>query len=325
MSGFESTMRIAVCIPTLHRHAGLERALRSVAAQEVDGVLLHAVVANNDPADRAPREISSRVSQATGLAIEVVDESARGTAPPRNAAMRVARASADCIAFLDDDEEATPRWLAALLAAKRAHGADIVTGGVVPRFESPPPAWATELRLFERPRRATGTQRPWAFTGNVLFDAALLDRLDSWFDPRFVQGEDRHFFARLAATGARIVWCADEPPVETVPAARLDPAWIARRMRAIGRAVTAIERDTPAATLAAPRNLAKGLVWIAIGSAQWLAGLAIGITQRVAGRRLVAYGCGLVEGSVTSTGSAGASGSASGGTRAGTGGSSPRS
>lgn len=310
-------MRIAVCIPTLHRPAGLERALRSVAAQQLEGVSLRAVVANNDPADRAPHDIALRVSQETGLVIEIVDEPARGTAPPRNAAMRVARADADCIAFLDDDEEATPRWIAALLRVKRAHGADVVTGGVVPRFEAPPPAWATELRLFERPQRATGSPRPWAFTGNVLFDAALLDRLDIWFDPRFVQGEDRHFFARLAATGARIVWCADEPPVETVPASRLDPAWVARRMRAIGRAVTAIERDTPAATLAAPRNLAKGGVWIAVGSAQWLAGLALGATQRVAGRRLVAYGCGLVEGSL------GLAGAASGGI--GTGGSSPRS
>jgi glycosyltransferase involved in cell wall biosynthesis len=308
--------RIAVCIATLHRTDGLRRALESVAAQDftaLDGAAprLRAFVANNDPADRAPHAVAAEVRAQAGLEVDVVDVAERGTAPPRNALLSAARGQCEMVAFLDDDEEAPPRWLASLLRTKHATRADIVTGGVVPRFERTPPRWATELRLFERPRRPTGSPRPWAFTGNVLFDASLLESLDRWFDRRFTQGEDRHFFARLAATGARIVWCDEDPPVEFVPAARVDPRWIARRMRAIGRAVTAIERDTPARRFAAPRNLAKGLVWLGVGSAQWTAGIALGEVQRVAGRRLVAYGLGLVEGAL-GVGAAGAGTSGAG-------------
>jgi hypothetical protein len=297
---------IAVCIPTLHREDGLARALESVAAQRLEGTgidALVAIVVNNDPADRTPHATAARIAAATGLAIEVLDEPERGTAPPRNRALARAREVAALVAFLDDDEEAPERWLASLLATKRDTGAEIATGTVRSRFVAPPPAWAAAV--FARPEHAQGSLRPWAFTGNVLFDASLLERLSTWFDPRFRQGEDRHFFARLAATGARIAWCASDAPVELVPPARVDPAWIARRMHAIGRAVTAIERDTPAARFAGPRNLAKGLAWIAIGwTHRVAAALKRDTVTAIRARGAASYGRGLVEGALGASPSA---------------------
>lgn len=350
-----NTTRVAILIATFRRAAGLERALRSVAAQRrsfeqagvTTSIAIRAVVANNDPADPAPDEITTRVARETGLDITLVAEAARGPAHARNRALREAHGSCDAIAFLDDDEEATPGWIAALLATKARFGADVVTGGIVPCFEPPPghaaptswtpPSWAVDGRFFARPERATGSTRPWAFTGNVLFDAALLDRLPTWFDGRFMQGEDRHFFARLAATGARIVWCAEEPPVEHVPASRVESPWLSRRMRAIGRSVTAIERDTPRAPFARTRNLAKGVAWCAIALVEWVAGGIVALFTRSPVRLFTAlmhlsYGVGLIEGALGGTGapSAGTSGSSgvsgfSGRSGVSGGGSSPRS
>jgi glycosyltransferase involved in cell wall biosynthesis len=296
--------RIAVLIATFRRPVGLERALRSIAMQRLKShQRLHAIVANNDPADPTPREVVTRVATETGLAIELVDAPNRGVAHARNRALSVAHEQYDLIAFLDDDEEAPEGWLGALLATKARFGADVVTGGIVPSFDMAPPDWAIEGRFFARPERATGTVRPWAFTGNVLFDASLLARLPTWFDARFTQGEDRHFFARLAATGARIVWCAEDAPIEHVPAERVDPAWLTRRMRTIGRSVTAIERDTPRAAFAATRNFAKGVAWIAIGACERVVGTFAGEARRVHASMHLAYGVGLVEGSVGSIGS----------------------
>src|SRR5690606_26113921 len=51
-----------------------------------------------------------------------------GVANARNAA--VSAAKGELIAFLDDDEEAPPDWLAALLAAQARHDADVVFGPV---------------------------------------------------------------------------------------------------------------------------------------------------------------------------------------------------
>lgn len=321
-----NTVRIAILIATFRRATSLERALRSVAAQRVEPhVRLRAIVANNDPDDPLPAEIVARVARETTLDITLVAEPARGPAHARNRALREAHRTCDAIAFLDDDEEAPPGWIAALLATKERFGADIVTGGIVPRFEVAPPTWAVEGRFYARPTRTTGSTRPWAFTGNVLFDAALLDRLPTWFDGRFLQGEDRHFFARLAATGARIIWCAEESPVEYVPASRVDPTWLVRRMRAIGRSVTAIERDTPRAAFARTRNLAKGLTWIAIALVEWVAGGIIALFTRSPVRLFtalmhLAYGVGLIEGALGENGSVSTAASGSSG-----GGSSPRS
>jgi len=300
---------IAVCIATLHRREALARALRSVALQRFDdGTRVVAIVVNNDPSDPGPEAVAASIRAESGLAIEVLAEPIRGIAPARNRALARARDIAPLIAFLDDDEEAPARWLASLLRTKEAHRADVVTGTVLSRFEHDAPDWAPAL--FARPERATGSPRPWAFTGNVLFDAALLDRLDRWFDPRFMQGEDRHFFARLAARGARIAWCADDAPTELVPASRTNAAWLARRMRAIGRSVTPIELDTPRAAFARPRNLAKGCAWIAIGGVQLLAGLLAGAAWRVRGRSRIAYGVGLVEGAFAGAPAGTASGAA---------------
>jgi hypothetical protein len=146
-----------------------------------------------------------------------------------------------------------------------------------------------------------------------------------------MQGEDRHFFARMAATGARIVWCAEEPPIEHVPALRVEPTWLVRRMRAIGRSVTAIELDTPRAPFARARNLAKGVAWCAIALVEWVAGGIVALFTRSPVRLFTAlmhlsYGVGLIEGALggigaPSTGTSRISGSSgvSGG------GSSPRS
>lgn len=342
-----NTLRLAVCIATLHRPQGLERALRSVLRQHglVD-VHVRVVVVNNDPTDASPQDVVRRLLTdanfatnsvaatetphansadtsssdsdalscealscealsckalscrplATSIDIQLVDEAERGPAHARNRALREVCNSCDLIAFLDDDEEAPEDWLTSLLHVKNTYDADVVTGGVVPIFEEPPPAWAIDGGFYARPSRPSGSPRPWAFTGNVLFDAALLDTIPQWFDPRFRQGEDRHFFARLAAAGARIVWCDAAPPREYVPAARVDRAWLAQRMRNIGKAVTAIEHDTPRARFAIPRNLAKGVVWILLGTAQQLMGCCTSDVRCIRGRMHRAYGVGLIEG-----------------------------
>jgi hypothetical protein len=67
--------------------------------------------------------------------------------------------------------------------------------------------------------------------------------------------------------------------------------------------VTAIERDTPRAAFAATRNFAKGVAWIAIGACERVVGTFAGEARRVHASMHLAYGVGLVEGSVGSIGS----------------------
>jgi succinoglycan biosynthesis protein ExoM len=291
---------VAISVSTLHRAAGLERVLRSLAAQAGPALpRIVAVVVNNDPSDAGPRATVERVRGETGLAIELLDEPRRGVAPPRNRGLARARELAPVVGFLDDDEEAPPGWLAALLRAKRDFAADVVTGPVEPRFASPPPAWVERGGFFAAARRPHGSLRPWAFTNNVLLDAALADRLDRWFDDSFLRlSEDRHFFQRLARTGARIVWAADAAVIDHVAPGRVSEEWLVRRMRTVGRCVAPVVRDLDGRGAALASCLAKGPAWIAIGSATYAAGAVGGKAVRVRGRRWIAYGVGLLEGAI---------------------------
>lgn len=300
-------MKIALSISTLHRADGLEVVLRSLAGQTFDALerpALTAVVVNNDPSDHAPKEVVDRVAAETGLAVELHQEPRRGVAPPRNrgigrAAEIVGRDG--LVGFIDDDEEAPPTWLESLLVVKRDHACEIVTGPVHPRFVEPPPDWVVNGRFFERKARPTGTERPWAFTNNIVFDAHLLDRIDPWFDDGFLRlSEDRHFFQRLARSGARIVWAADAGVIEHVPPNRPTAGWLIRRMRTVGRCVAPLRRDLDGFWAAVPITLAKGPVWMLIGAATTIAGCVAGTATRVRGRSWIAYGVGLLEGVVAS-------------------------
>jgi glycosyltransferase involved in cell wall biosynthesis len=294
-----SAPAVALSISTLDRPEGLERTLRSVAAQRADGGTVAAVVVNNSPADRAPHEIAARVAAETGLAIETLDEPVRGVAPPRNRGLARARELAPIVGFLDDDEEAPPGWLAEMLRVKREFRGDVVTGPVAPRFVETPPEWVVRGGFFARKRRPDGSLRSWAFTNNVLFDATLLDRLDRWFDGSFLRlSEDRHFFQRLARTGARIVWADAAEVIDHVPPSRTTEEWLVRRMRTVGRCVAPVVRDLDGRAVAVASSLAKGPVWIAIGGVTRAAGAVGGVETRVRGRSWIAYGVGLLEGAL---------------------------
>ena len=299
---------IALSISTLDRPDGLDRILRSLAAQRVDDARpdLVAIVVNNDPEDPRPAEVAERVTAETGLVVEVHAEPKRGVAPPRNRGLRRALDVAGpdgLVGFVDDDEEVTDGWLAEMLRVKAAFGAEIVTGPVLPRFEETPPDWIVRGRFFDKPVRPTGTRRPWAFTNNVLFDAAIVARLEGrHFDEGFLRlSEDRHFFQRLARSGATIVWAADAPVLDAIPPGRTTAGWLVRRMRTVGRCVAPLRRDLDGPFRAVVMTLAKSPVWIAIGAATALAGLVCGKATRVRGRSWIAYGVGLAEGVFSSS------------------------
>ena len=301
--------RVVICISTLHRPDGLARILRSLAAQtsrEPGTIDLQVVVVNNDPDDPRPASEAGRVRASTGLDVEVLSEPRRGVAPPRNRGLGRAvelTGEGDLIGFLDDDEEVNPEWLSEMLRVKRDHPAEIVTGPVVPRFEAPPPAWVIAGRFFDKPEHATGSMRPWAFTNNVIFDATLPHRLDAWFDEGFLRlSEDRHFFQRLARTGARIVWAADAKVIDYVPPSRTTAGWLIRRMRTVGRCVAPLRRDIDGPFRAVVATLAKSPVWILIGGVTTIAGsVGGGKAWRVRGRGWIAYGIGLSEGVLSSS------------------------
>ena len=118
-------------VPTVGRADYLEVTLRSLDAQELEAPY-EVIVVDDGSTDR-----TSEVIAVAGIRA-VRHPSRRGINVARNSGIRAARA--DLIAFVDDDVEAPPGWLKALVEGAARHpDAEAFGGPIRPRLEGPAP------------------------------------------------------------------------------------------------------------------------------------------------------------------------------------------
>lgn len=186
------------------------------------------VVVDNDAAGSAC-EVVERYAATGDMTVRYEKEPVQNIAQARNRALSLC--GGDYVAFIDDDEEATPDWLRYLLHTARAFEADAVFGPVVPVYPDNTPEWVRRGRFFERARYRTGTLCPHGGAGNVLVSRKTLASTGAQFDQAYGRtgGEDTNFFYRLGQRGARMVWCDEALVDEAVAEARMTPAWLIRR------------------------------------------------------------------------------------------------
>ena len=253
---------VAVVIPTLRRPDSLERAVRSALAQTgVMDRLREIVVVDNDP-QASSREQIQRLAEEASVPIIWRHAPRPGVATARNEGL--AATSAPLIAFLDDDEAASPDWLAALLSAQTATGADAVFGPI--RGRAPDgTGWAQPYleRFFGRegPAETQLIDAPYG-CGNALLVRATALPGDAPFNIAADQsgGEDDALFAALAARGGRFGWAADAWVDEFAPPHRATLRYALTRAFAYGQG--------PSQTAAAARDWPIVMRWMVIGAAQ---------------------------------------------------------
>jgi GT2 family glycosyltransferase len=130
--------------------------------------------------------------------VVVEDVDARGPAWARNVGWR--SASADLIAFVDDDCVAAPGWLAALV--DRAGDGDVVVQG---RVEPAEP-----MRPFSRSLVVREGPGPWFETANILYPRSVLESVGGFDENAFpFVGEDTDLGCRAKAAGARFAFAPD--------------------------------------------------------------------------------------------------------------------
>jgi succinoglycan biosynthesis protein ExoM len=220
---------ISVCICTYRRPALLDRLLKALAAQETDGLFTYSiVVADNDHLESARAGVGS-FAAASPVPIRYCVEPTQNIALTRNRA--VANADGDFVAFIDDDERPTERWLVTLLQACRTHAADGVLGPVRPEFSQDAPNWVVQGRFYDRPTYPTGLVIDWrkGRTGNVLLRRHVLESTSQPFRPDFLTGEDQDFFRRMIERGFVFIWCNEAVAYEVVPPARWNRRFMLRR------------------------------------------------------------------------------------------------
>jgi glycosyltransferase involved in cell wall biosynthesis len=236
---------LAVCIATCDRPDGLARCLEAVGRFErrgLEGDAVFAVVVDNAPGGRTAAVCDAWRAK-SGLPLVLVEERSRGISFARNRAIATAlEHGADAVAFIDDDDEPEPGWLAALVGEQRRSGADLVFGHWSVSNATPVPAWLAGVD-FLRPSQSSALGRHGVPNGigtyNVLIGRGFLERFAPdarVFDPDFARcgGGDIDFFIRAVRAGARVAMARDSRVVRGWEPGRLTLRGVARRSFRLG-------------------------------------------------------------------------------------------
>ena len=264
------THHISVCICTYKRPKFLNRLLRELADQETGGGLFtySVVVADNDQLQSGKSVVSDFAAGST-VPVTYCVEPQQNISLTRNKAIE--NATGNFIAFIDDDEFPTKRWLLTLFEACQEYDVDGVLGPVKCHFDEKPPMWVVKGKFYERPTYPTGFLIDWTKgrTGNVLLKRHVFEPGEQPFNPEFLTGEDQDFFRRVIAKGRKFAWCNEAIAYEVVPPIRWTRIFMLKRallrgtislqhptsrLRSIAKSVLAV----PVYTVALPFTLVLG-------------------------------------------------------------------
>jgi succinoglycan biosynthesis protein ExoM len=217
---------VDVCICTFRR-PHIEETLKSIVQQTLG--LTHkirVIVADNDDHPTAQERVGV-VARQNSLQLTYVHAPARNISRARNACL--AAATAPFVAFIDDDETASPQWLSALIDALQKTGADAVLGPVQAVYRTECPAWLkksdfhSSLPVWKDGKIVSGG------AGNVILRRNSVLTLRFREDLGRCGGEDTAYFHELVKAGGRIAFEKNALAIEYVPEERESFLWLLRR------------------------------------------------------------------------------------------------
>jgi len=249
---------LAVVICTFRREELLAKALASLTVQTVpEGLCVEVIVVDNSDEGSAAGVVA-RAAAGSPLPMRRIEAHPANISVARNAG--VAATAAEFVAFLDDDQQTDPGWLAAVGTALGRLPHDAYFGAVEPEFEAPQAATPAVWQLFSRRLDAPSGQDLVAMgplktrgialaTNNSIFRRSAMLIGPEPFDLSFGNGggEDYDLICRMQQRGSRLAWLPEARAREFVPAARCEAGYLRRRFYAGGQAFAAAVANASAA------------------------------------------------------------------------------
>ena len=219
---------ITIAIPTFRRPKGLARLLASLAELQSD-VAVTVLVGDNDADGHQGHDLCRVLSQqGYRWPLEAIVVKERGISQNRNALVTraLARPQMQFLAMVDDDEWVSPQWLDTLLCAQSRFDADAVEGRVIAVFKDGTTTGQYEGIAYDC--GPSGLKDILHSSANILVTRRALEQMTRpHFDPQFALtgGEDKDFFVRLKASGARLAWSREAFIYSDVPPSRTGAKW----------------------------------------------------------------------------------------------------
>ena len=224
-------VRISVVVCTHRNRALLAKTLDSLGRQTLPQELFEVIVVDNNSQDNT-KEVVARYPM-----VRYVLEERLGLSNARNTG--VEKAQGDIIAFIDDDAEASPQWLQALLKIYDSiPDAWAVGGKVLPIWDSQKPAWLTQsyyralslvewgedVRTLCWPERIIGTncsfrREVFSVVGHFVSELGRIANFTLCL-------EDTEIQQRIHKTGRLVYYTPDAAVYHHVPAHRMSREYI---------------------------------------------------------------------------------------------------
>ncbi len=224
------TIHIDICMCT-YRRPEILHALQSLTCQYLpNNISIRVIVVDNDKTDSA-RELVENYAAASELKIRYIHAPKQNISIARNASLDHADVNVDWLAFIDDDEIASPDWLMNLVNCAEKTGADVIFGPAYAQYPNSTPNWIREGNYHSNiPISRNGVVQ----TGHTC-NALVNWKREDFRKQRFLLekgrsgGEDTEFFFRLWRMGAKMEICEDAVVYEPVGPERLNFNWIKKR------------------------------------------------------------------------------------------------
>jgi len=273
--GIEMVRASTVCavICTYNRYDLLEKAIESLAAQQISRDRFSIMVVDNSPDPLRAENESTKYRDVPGLVYRY--ESTAGLSNARNVAAR--ESSADVLAYLDDDAIASPSWAASLIDAFNfGEAIGIVGGQIMPLWESDRPSWLADSLLgyvsvvdWGGETRVAG-ESEWFAGANISFRRTCIIEA-GFFDTNLgrtgagaslLSNEEVALVRRIHALGYRSVYCPKASVDHLVEHKRLTQHWF--RSRVVWQAISDFLASDKGAMAAATPDWAWVLEYLSI-------------------------------------------------------------
>jgi GT2 family glycosyltransferase len=201
---------VSIVVATRDRAGLLKDTINSLKAQSYPPNRYEIVIADDGSADGTHDLIEQLSNLDDPPALIALQTSGLGINAARNAG--ISASAGDPIVFVDDDVEAPPGWLSALVDGTRRYpdagclGGPIILRleGKAPRLCGREPLGETELMLGERDK-----ETDFAWGANMALRRHALDLVGNFNESLPVYGDETEWQRRLHHAGGKVVYVAD--------------------------------------------------------------------------------------------------------------------
>lgn len=232
-------LELSIIICTHNRYDVLNNAIASIEMQACSPDLFELIIVDNSTDLGAQKNFLQSVD--ISCPHRVIVEPVAGLSRARNIGVKAS--SANLVAFMDDDGEATGQWAGQIIETMRSHaGAAIAGGPVRPIWPSPRPPWlhkwlegylsivdrGPQLRVLDEGEWLAGTNI--SFRRAVLIAAGLFSEHLGRIGKLLLSNEELLVTANILKMGYEAIYDPHIEMFHRVHADRLNQAWMRRRV-----------------------------------------------------------------------------------------------